>query len=174
MENKVFISLAMVLLCIFYIRGENMPIVNIPSAKYFFEDKKIQDLINYVKLRNDKKIKELVDSGVEISYIGKDGISPLYYFFLKKDYNSFKKMLELGADPNVNPPKIWRLIDSSMTYKDDRYFKLLLEYNVDINYIPEYGEPLLKSSLHGNADIKYLKLLLEQGINLKIFRISTQ
>jgi|GEM_PF-5491221 len=168
------IKLLLFIIVLFYLLIGNIMVYTLtPGANYFFEDKDILKLIKYIKAGKDNEIRELLNKGIDINYIGKDGISPLYYFFIKKDFISFKKALELGADPNADPPKIYRLIDASMRYKDDKFFKLLLEYDVDLNYRPENSEPLLKSALHSTVDIKYLKMLLDKGIGLSYSEFLT-
>lgn len=138
------------------------------EAKDIFKDEKVIELIKSVKAGNDKVVRQLLEEGINIDSEGTQKITPLYYFFLKKDYKSFKKLLELGANPDVDPEGLgmYCLINASMTINDDRFFKSLLEHNVNVNYIPENSEPVLKFSLSYTVNIKYLKMLLEHGIKL--------
>lgn len=146
------------------------------SVNSIFKDKKIAALVHSVKKGNMKKAAKLIEAGADINGESEEGITPLYYFFLKKDYKSFKRMLELGADPNVNPAGsgFYRLINASIRVKDDRYCKLLLQYKVDLNYQwTSEAEPPLRSALYSSVDSKYLRLLLEHGMDLSYSEYST-
>ncbi len=136
----------------------------------FFKDNKVLELIKNVKSGDIKKAKELLNSGVNINAESDNFVTPLYYFFLKRDYPSFKRMLELGASPDVYPTGLgfFSLIDFSIDIMDDKYFKLLLEYNVNLEYERNQrnGDPPLLFSLYDIVNIKYLKMLIEHGINI--------
>ena len=135
-------------------------------ASDIFDNDDVVKLIRYVRMKNEKGIKEMIESGVDINYKGYKNITPLYFFFMEKDYPSFKKMLEIGANPNVSPDGLglYSLLNFSMQRKDDRYFKTLLEYKVNINHAHN-DEPPLAFALYNNIDIKYLRMLIEHKVN---------
>jgi hypothetical protein len=160
-------------ICLILLVGNKMIYCSVPDAKYIFSDDTIIKFINCIKYGKYKDADELIKNGMDINFKNIQGITPLYYFFLKKDYRSFKKMLELGADPNISPDGLglYYLLSATMLIYDDRYFRLLLDYNVDINYNPPIQKDLsrreasvLEFSLGTNVDIKYLKMLLVHGI----------
>jgi len=103
-------------------------------ASDIFDNDDMVKLIKYVRMKNEKGIKEVIESGVDIDYEGFRKITPLYFFFMEKDYPSFKRMLELGANPNVDPEGLglYGLLNFTMQVNDERYFKTLLEYNTSL------------------------------------------
>ena len=143
------------------------------GAKDVFVDKDQIRFIDLIKKGKYTEAEGMIKNGLDINFKNEQGITPLYYFYMKKDFKSFKKMLELGANPNVDPEGLgmYYLLDMTMSTKEDRYFKLLLEYNVDINYAPptingtKMGTSPLEFSLSYDTDIKYLKMLIEHKIN---------
>jgi ankyrin repeat protein len=135
------------------------------DPKEIFNDEKVVQLINLIKSGKAKGADKLLKEGVDINFKDEDGITPLYYFFLTKDYFGFKKCLELGANTNVIPTKfgVTSLINISMLKEDDSFFKLLVKYNIDLNNIPDGRMSPLAWSLSKSVEIKYLEMLLKHG-----------
>ncbi len=144
------------------------------QAAIIFNSRDAMKLINAVRFGNMKRARALIDGGIDVDIKSEEGITPLYYFFLKSNYICFKRMLELGADPNIDPRGrgLYRLINYSMRDYDDRYFKLLLEY--DVNLTPDrvngdYSKSPLHDAMYDWIDIKYLRMLLEHGIDVRYY-----
>jgi hypothetical protein len=142
------------------------------EAKDVFLDKDQLRFIDLIKKSKYTESDEMIKNGIDINFKNEKGVTPIYYFYLKKDFKSFNKMLELGADPNVSPQGLgmYYLLNATMLIKEDRFFKLLLEYNVDINYAPQTVNgrrteaSVLEFSLKYDIDVKYLKMLIEHKI----------
>lgn len=137
----------------------------------YFDDPDVVRLIKCVKWGHYAEVEKLLARGVSLDVTNDRYVTPVYYFFLKRDFVSFKRMLELGASPDVYPTGIgsYSLINYSMEIIDDRYFKLLLKYNVDLEYevTQRRGDAPLIFALYFTVNIRYLKMLLDHGINVK-------
>ena len=100
-----------------------------------------------------------------------------------ENFEAFKKLIELGADPNFTNPYTKKsvLIESIKFYEnpepytiDKRYAKLLLENGADPNYSIEYSftdekghfqaatTPLIQAA---KFDIAFVQLLVRHGAN---------
>jgi ankyrin repeat protein len=135
-----------------------------------FNDSKVIEFISVVKKGDMKKTEQLIAGGFDIDSENKNGITALYYFFLERDFKSFERCLELGANPNVAPVGLgmFYLLNAAMDINDQRYFDLLIKFNVDINYIPATktsGRSPIKFAMFTSVKPVYLEKLLKKGVN---------
>lgn len=151
--------------CVLLTQLSSFAILLVPEK--VFDDENVVKLVYSIQFRNEKKIKELIVNGVDIDYKGSREITPLYYFFLKRDYNSFKRMLELGANPYVSPnyKGLYYLLNFTMEISDEKYFKLLLKHDIDINYKPNNAMAPIYFAMFDSVDVKYVKLLIEHKVD---------
>ena len=149
----------------------------------FFKDTPAYELAKAVGSGNLEKIESLVKADstllevTEVVY----GSNVLILCIDVEQFESFKKLLELGADPNfINPyTKYSVLIDAIKLfgnsydfYLDNRYAKLLLEYGAGPDYAVEYdftnektryvvaASPLMRASA---LDLDLVKTLIQYG-----------
>lgn len=165
-DNKRIVLLFFIHLFLFLITINGFSNI---KPEMVFKDNEIVKFIKFIKKGNIKEAEKSITNGFDINSKNENGVTPLYYFFLTRDFRSFKSCLELGANPNIDPDGVgfYRLIDFSMRYTDTKYFKLLLTYDVDLNYEKENGKELLNSAMYSTVHIKYLKMLLENDIEPK-------
>ena len=69
------------------------------SLETMFPDESVRALAKAAAKGRVGTVEELVDLGVDVNASGTKGATPL--FWAMSNYNGFKKLLELGADPNV-------------------------------------------------------------------------
>ena len=175
-------------------------IIFIFSLLFFFEScsqtsKKNQ---KYINLYKDTPVQFLVkaindNDLTEIDRIVKKNPELLNYTYKKygsgvlgicldlEKYNSFKKLLELGANPNyINTINHYSILIEAITpfgsalewREDNRYAKLLLEYKANPNYVVQEFEknglhysgasPLNKAS---SINFEMVKELIKYGAN---------
>ena len=150
-----------------------------------FKDTKAFELAKAVEASDLKVIEKLVkeDKGLLEVTNPISGSNVLILALYTESYEAFKKLLELGADPNfVNPyTKKSALIESIKFYEnpepytiDKRYAKLLLKNGADSNYTIEKDfadekgnfqnatTPLMQAS---KFDVGFVKLLINYGAN---------
>lgn len=111
----------------------------------YFKDTPAYELAKAVNSGNLNKIEKIVKKNPELLEYNEPnfGINALNLAIDIGNYQSFKKLLELGANPNsINPKtKTTPLIESATYFNgynyDLRYMQLLLDYGADPNYAVE-------------------------------------
>jgi ankyrin repeat protein len=148
-----------------------------------FKDTKAYPLAKAVEREDLDEIERLVrqDSALMEFANPVNGSNVLVLSIDTEKYESFKKLLELGANPNfINPyTRHSVLIDAIQPFgsqfewrKDNRYVELLLEYGADPNYAVENDftnekgyhiratSPLMEAS---SLNLEAVKLLVKHG-----------
>ncbi len=149
----------------------------------FFKDTRAYELAKAVERGALQKIQELVsqDSTLLIVTNTVSGSNVLTLCLYVEQFESFKKLLELGADPNsINSYDKYSILIDAIKYfgtqfewrEDYRYAELLLEYGADPNYVVEdsftnergsyvmASSPLMKASA---MNLELVKTLIEYG-----------
>ena len=134
------------------------------KAENFFSDKGVVSLCKAIEAKDVKEIDRLVKSGVNINTKGRSNMTPLLWAFPMGE-KVFKRMLELGADPNVKlTSDVWHVpllvgshsVTSACASPDiiewlihgeyfpdvpmDNYLKLVLQHGGDPNIADVNGE----------------------------------
>ena len=71
------------------------------NAEDYFDDPKVIALCKAIQAQNIVKIDKLVAEGADVNARGKGNMTPLLWAFPGNNLNAFKRLLEHGADPNV-------------------------------------------------------------------------
>jgi uncharacterized protein len=71
------------------------------KAEDYFEDPSVVALCHAIEASDIAEINRLVAGGANVNAKGKDNMTPLLWAFPDKKPECFKRLLELGADPNV-------------------------------------------------------------------------
>jgi hypothetical protein len=151
----------------------------------FFKNTEAYDLALAVENQDLQEIEKLVTKNPKLMDFSNpiSGSNVLALSLFIENYSSFKKLLELGSNPNfINPfSKRSILIDACKFYSnpkpytvDLRYVKLLIENKANINYTIENDfidkkgnhhmatSPLIEAS---KLDLEMVKLLINYGAN---------
>ncbi len=151
----------------------------------FFKDTKAYELAKAVERGDTMEIEKLVRKDSTLLNISSPvtGSNVLVLAIYTESFDSFKKLLELGADPNyINPyTKYSVLMEAIRPFgtqfewrKEHQYAKLLLEHGADPNYaveedfVNEKGHHILASSPLIKAsswDLEMVKILIKYGAN---------
>jgi len=141
-----------------------------------FSDPQAIELCKAIQTGNTEKIDQLLKEGIDINTVGRDGLNPLLWLFLKNGETenkkiSFKHLLKKGADPlEIYTPLNLTLFHLTAGYADPDYLKMILETdpNIDINLEIKdqmFSTPLLQAlAAHQYANFK---LLLDHGANIE-------
>ena len=151
----------------------------------FFRETKAYDLAIAVGQNDTERIEYLVNRNPKLLNITNDhtGSNVLGLALYLENFESFKRLLDLGADPNfINPlTKRTPLINACRYYKkpeeysiDLRYIELLLERGANPNYVVDTSFNDFKghnqsatSAVHeaSGLNLNMLKLLINYGAN---------
>ncbi len=71
------------------------------KAEDYFDDPQVIALCNAIETNDLKELDRLVAAGADVNSEGKGKMTPLLWAFPDNKLERFKKLLELGADPNV-------------------------------------------------------------------------
>lgn len=149
----------------------------------FFKNTPAYGLAKAVEKGDLKQIENMVKDDSTLLEIANpvSGSNVLVLCLYVEQFESFKKLLELGADPNfLNPYTKYSVLILSIDYfgsslewiEDSRYAKLLLDYGADPKYAIEDDftneknhhvmatSPLIKAS---RINLDLVKLLIEYG-----------
>jgi uncharacterized protein len=127
------------------------------KAEDFFTDPGVVSLCRAIEAADIAEIDRLVKSGVNVNAKGRANMTPLLWAFPMGE-NVFKKMLELGADPNVKlTTRVWTV---RLTKGDSV---------VSASASPELIEgPVHEQYFYDAPMDNYLKLVLQHGGNPNI------
>jgi len=155
-------------------KNSNQEVIKILIEKGADIDRKINGkpiIIYSFKNQNPEITELLIESGVKINVIDENSSStPLSYAitFSNENKNSLvivKTLLENGANTKYQDPFLWRSILHEAAYHDCslEIFKLLIQYNADVNAIDKlYETPLMTVAEHcTNPDI--IDTLIDSG-----------
>ncbi len=155
------------------------------KADEFFDDKGVIALCKAIEKKNIAEIDRLAKSGVNVNAKGRGNMTPLLWAFPAGE-KVFKRMLELGADPNVTLTEdclllkgksvtfaCVKLVDGLMYnqyFYDvpmDNYLKLVLKHGGNPNATDLNGETPLFSVKETNRRIpEKIRLLLDAGADI--------
>jgi ankyrin repeat protein len=161
------------------------------KVENYFTDPKVLALCKAIETKDLKEIDRIVKSGVDVNSKGRGNMTPLLWAFPMGE-EVFKKVLEMGGDPNIKlTAKVWTIClsegDSVMSASaspeliegpiHDQYFydapmtnylKIVLEHRGNPNIEDMKGEtPLfyIKISLPGHLPER-IRLLLDAGADI--------
>ena len=103
------------------------------SLETMFPDESVRALAKAAAKGRVKTVEELVDSGVDVNASGTKGATPL--FWAMSNYNGFKKLLELGADPNVTYGNGGSIMHIGIWVEDNRILETALEHGGNPNLV---------------------------------------
>ena len=155
------------------------------KAEDFFSDPGVISLCKAIEAKNLGEIDRLVKSGVNVNATGRGNMTPLLWAFPMGEI-VFKKMLELGADPNVKLTENCLLLKGkSVTFASvklvdglmysqyfydvpmDNYLKLVLEHGGNPNGEDLDGEtPLFCVKETARRVPEKIRLLLDAGADI--------
>lgn len=135
------------------------------TAQEAFKDNGVVELLRAVNKHNSLEAKRLVDSGVNVNKMGKDGTTPLIWMLGLKNLTAMKILLDLGANPDqyqpdgVGPP-VWLSAGGG----DKEALQLLLEYGGNPNQAYGISSPLMMAIRDSHQDCA--ELLLHYGADI--------
>lgn len=134
------------------------------SLETMFPDESARALAKAAGKGKVKKVEELVRSGVDVNARGTQEATPL--FWAMKNYKGFKRLLELGADPNVIYGDGGTVVYWAVEMKDMRFLEAVLEHGGNPNLASgdSFGNTPIFAAL-GEGEEK-IDRLLKAGANI--------
>ncbi|ORX61211.1 ankyrin [Piromyces finnis] len=145
---------------------ESNPLILKDTNKY--ENKNhlsVLSLINAIKREDIEKIKNLIDSGVDINRRNLDGCTPLFYAVKTGNLEITKYIIECGAYLNLMDRYGYTPLSHAIKIGSLEIVKYLIEKEIDINVINEYGYTPLIYAIK-KEDIDIIKYLVKNGANI--------
>jgi len=136
-----------------------------------FSDPSVVALAYAAQTGNMQEIDRLVAAGVDVNTVGRDGVTPLYWAFLAQNKAGFKRLLEHGANPNLQTDDG----DTVMHFaaglaKDSEWIELALKYGGDPNVVITKNRYCPKRtpiySAINKEHTRAVELLIEAGADL--------
>lgn len=133
---------------------------------YFLPYTKISpDFIDAIKRADIGKIKELIDSGVDVNGKDKQGATPLFYSIEKDNKEIVTILLNNGAIINaIKDASGSTPIHYAVNKGNEEIINLLINARADINEGSGFGAPIFYAIEKGRANI--VKLLLDKGADI--------
>ena len=134
-----------------------------------FEDPAVARLVEAALDGQTQEVQTLVKQGVDVNYVGKDGIMPLFWVMISRSTTGMKQLLNVGADINV---KMTRRRVSAVNLAagadDPKFLKILLEHGGgDLDLANVDGDsPLQVAAVQGRFE--NVKLLLKYGADIHL------
>jgi len=144
--------------------AQSQRVVVFMSLKTMFPDPRMRALAKAAGQGRVKKVEHLVAEGVDVNSRGTQGVTPL--FWAMRDFDGFKKLLELGADPNVVYGDGNSVMHAAVNQKDLRILKAALQTGGNPNLVG--GDSVRETPIFWAASVGFdvVDLLLEHGADI--------
>jgi len=151
------------------------PQVGGKPPEFFFSNPDVISLCKAISNKNMPEIDRLIESGVNINTIGaKNEMTPLFWSLGSKNKEAYKKLLENGADPNIEIKKLGSIIFFTATIPDVEYLQLAIRYGGNVNLVNQNGEtPIFDAIMHGNRNAIDIFLNSDTDLNFQDFSGTT-
>lgn len=151
------------------------------SLETMFRDRAVRALAEAAARGKLKELDGLVAKGVGVNSQGAKGATPLFWALRNSSFEGFKKLLSLGADPNIV------FADSSVMHwaarhEDVRFLREALDHGGNPNLAAGKPSetPLFETiGVAGSSNIEKMRILLDSGADInavtggeKIFDMS--
>ena len=134
------------------------------SYKDMFSDPDVRALAKAAGKGKVNQVDELVEQGVDVNSRGAGNVTPLYWAM--RNRTGFKRLLELGADPNVYFDFNISIMHSAVRLRDKSILKIALAHGGDPDFIiPDNWDstPIFEALW---KDSESIHILLDAGANI--------
>lgn len=137
------------------------------SLRTMFPDPKLRALAEAAGEGDVAEIDALVAEGVDVNGRGTGNATPL--FWAMRDIRGYRRLLELGADPNVRYDDGGTIIGWAMSKDDSNFLRLALKYGGNPNMELSLGRPaLFIAVMPGTLKLEFVDLLVDAGANMNV------
>lgn len=130
-----------------------------------------QEFISLCFKGEKRKIKPLLEQGLNPNFAGLGGFTPLIASLLYNHFETAKLLIEFGADVDYTNQKSNLFVQSPLSNAchngNVKAVRFLLEHNANINhYTTLHGTPLVASIKNGHFNI--CELLIDAGADIEL------
>ncbi|MGS2724773.1 ankyrin repeat domain-containing protein [Porticoccus sp. GXU_MW_L64] len=173
---KRYVKYSMIFFILTLLACKNDELVDGVRMSEFYSSESVKKLVLAASRGKITVVERLVESGVDINTVGKDGFTPLLGPLLVENKKGVQSLLKYGADPNIEitvaslkgRSAIW--IASEM--EDPFFLKAMLMNGGDPNFINnhQFGDGLLHAAIMGahKNRLERVKILVESGSNVNL------
>ena len=132
------------------------------SLDALFPDSQVRSLAKAAGEGRVSQIDELVSRGINVNSRGTKNATPLFWAMRNGSIEGFKRLLELGADPNVIFDDGGTVMHWTIILENSNYLRLALEHGGNPNLVAGALEftPLINAS---NSTVEIVAMLLKHG-----------
>jgi ankyrin repeat protein len=135
----------------------------------YIDDKGVASLAAAAAKGNVREIDRLVENEVNVNFVGKDGMTPLWWAYLARNTEGFRSLLGHGGDPNVQDDKGRSIMCFSAADADDEYLRLALAFGGNPSLVSEksdFAEPTPIFCAARDETVGNIRTLVAAGANL--------
>jgi ankyrin repeat protein len=163
----------------------------------YFDVPKVVQLANAVASGDNRLAQLTLDDGVDVNFVGREGMTPLFWAISKQNVDGFRWLLDHGANPNTltrwqaadGQAKVASALELAAVMKDSSYLQSLLDHGADPNAITNDFEQtpiyavimrrgidninlLLKYHANPNHQDKFLKTPMLEAVSARMYTIA--
>jgi hypothetical protein len=134
------------------------------SLETMFPDPQVRALAKAAGEGDIARIDELVAAGVDVDARGARNATPLFWAFANAD--GFRRLLELGADPNVMYDDGGTIMHWAVNHNEDIFLKLALRFGGDPNLVGPLSKETPLFDAMGPDHRSKIPILLDAGADM--------
>lgn len=143
---------------------QSRELVAFMSLETMFPDARVRELARAAGRGDVRRIDTLVEAGVDVNAAGTRGVTPLYW--ARKNFRGFKRLLELGANPNVVYQDGNSVMHGATIMRDDRILDAALQHGGNPNLLTGDSAPRPPIFDAFAVDIERVDQLLRAGADI--------
>lgn len=105
------------------------------SLETMFPDRRVRELADAAAKGKNEKLDELIAEGVDVNSRGTKDATPLFWAMKNDSIDGFKKLLELGADPNFIFGDGGTVIHWAVRLENSDFLRFALDYGGNPNLV---------------------------------------
>jgi ankyrin repeat protein len=111
------------------------------QAQDFFSDPEVAELAQAARQGDVKRVDALIAKGVKVNATGAEGLTPLMYALSGKSLKGFERLLQRGADPNVQTTFGESAVSYAAARNGSEALKMVLAHRGNPNFRGRLGPP---------------------------------
>ncbi|QDU96743.1 ankyrin repeat domain-containing protein [Lignipirellula cremea] len=140
-----------------------------PQASAYFDDDRLAKLMAAIDAEDLATIEALVQGGANPDAQGLEGMTPLRWSIQREYWESYQKLLKLGADVNQVCGRMSAIHDAAWM-EDSKWLRAAIENGGDVDLHPQYGDPVIIAAI-SSREVANVELMIESGADVNALSI---